>query len=474
MKKVFLAFTICSYCFSLHSQDHVTPYIAIDTPVVAFTHSLLIDGRGTVALNDQTVVIRDGKIIMVGPTATTTPPSGAYVIDMTGKTITPGFVMMHEHMYYTTPSNGEFSRFNQLDYTFPKMYLAGGTTTARTAGSVDPLSDLNLRKWIAEGVILGPDLDITAPYLQYGKSFGLMQWLPVESDEELLIYMRQWKNMGFTSFKMYEGMPDDKMKLAINTAHDMNVKITGHICSVSFRDAASLGIDNLEHGFIVASDFVENREKNECPGMPIRWEGMIAFDVDGPEIIDLIKHLVQNEVAITSTLPVFETFAKGRPVIYAEALDALSPRFRESYLRNWSAINSFSDTLAAAALKREMVWEKAFFDAGGLLLAGTDPTGYGGVIAGFANMREIEMLAESGLTVEQAIQVSSYNGAVYLGLEEQIGSIEVGKDADLVVIDGDLLENLANIRKIQWVFKHGVGYDSQKIWEATKGKVGIY
>jgi len=85
---------------------------------------------------------------------------------MTGKTLTPDFVMMHEHMYYTTPSNGEFSRFNQLDYTFPKMYLAGGTTTARTTGSVDPLSDLNLRKWIAEGVILGPDLDITAPYLQ--------------------------------------------------------------------------------------------------------------------------------------------------------------------------------------------------------------------------------------------------------------------------------------------------------------------
>ena len=148
MKKVFLALTICSYCFSLHSQDHVTPYIAIDTPVVAFTHSLLIDGRGTAALNDQTVVIRDGKIIMVGPTASTTPPSGAYVIDMTGKTLTPGFVMMHEHMYYTTPSNGEFSRFNQLDFTFPKMYLAGGTTTARTTGSVDPISDLNLKRWI--------------------------------------------------------------------------------------------------------------------------------------------------------------------------------------------------------------------------------------------------------------------------------------------------------------------------------------
>ena len=120
-----------------------------------------------------------------------------------------------------------------------------------------------------------------------------------------------------------------------------------------------------------------------------------------------------------------------------------------------------------------MVWEKQFYDAGGLLLAGTDPTGSGRTVAGYGSRREIELLVEAGFTPLQAVKIATLNGAVYLGRNKEIGSIEKGKQADLVVLDGDLEKDIKNIRNTEIVFKKGIGFDSKKIFESVKGKVGL-
>jgi imidazolonepropionase-like amidohydrolase len=114
------------------------------------------------------------------------------------------------------------------------------------------------------------------------------------------------------------------------------------------------------------------------------------------------------------------------------------------------------------------------FAAGGLLLAGPDPTGNGGVVAGFGDLREVELLVEEGFTPEQAIHIASYNGALYLGLESRIGSLGVGKDADIVIVKGDPSNRINDIENVETVFEDGIGYDTQKLLDSVKGKYGEY
>ena len=122
---------------------------------------------------------------------------------------------------------------------------------------------------------------------------------------------------------------------------------------------------------------------------------------------------------------------------------------------------------------KNLEMEKAFYDAGGLLVVGTDPTGNGGVVSGYSNQRALELLVEGGFTVPEAVRIATLNGAVYLGLDASIGSIEAGKEADLIVVAGDVAADVAAITRMELVFKDGVGFDSAKLFASVKGTVGI-
>ena len=126
----------------------------------------------------------------------------------------------------------------------------------------------------------------------------------------------------------------------------------------------------------------------------------------------------------------------------------------------------------AKLFPKAMAMELAFAKAGGLLVAGTDPTGYGGVVAGFANQRAVELLVEAGFTPLEAIRIATLNGATYLGRQDRIGSIAAGKQADLIVVNGDPTARIADVEKVEIVFKRGIGYDSEKIFSTVKGVVG--
>jgi hypothetical protein len=186
-------------------------------------------------------------------------------------------------------------------------------------------------------------------------------------------------------------------------------------------------------------------------------------------------------VAVTSTLPVFEMDVPGRPTIQQRVLDALSPDARSEFLDNKvraSDASRFrrvygSDTSPwPAAFKKEMEFEHAFAQAGGLLLAGEDPTGMGGVLAGFGDQREVELLVEAGFTPLEAIHIATANGAQFLGEADHIGTVAAGKQADLVVVKGDPSRKIDDIEKVEIVFKDGIGYDSAKLIESVRGTVG--
>ena len=150
------------------------------------------------------------------------------------------------------------------------------------------------------------------------------------------------------------------------------------------------------------------------------------------------------------------------------------PELRDAYLKQFEMTSRMSQSIYSTLLPKAMAMELAFARAGGLLIAGTDPTGGGGVIAGYSNQRALELLVEAGFSPVEAIRVGTLNGAIYLGRERLVGSIEVGKQADLMIVNGDPSTRIADIRNVEFVFKQGIGYDPQKLINSVKGRVGLY
>lgn len=438
-------------------------FTKISAPVVALTHARVIDGTGRPALENQTVIIRDGVIAAIGSEA---PPAGATVVDLTGKSLIPGLVMMHEHLYYPTGPGV----YGQLGASFTRLYLAGGVTTMRTAGNMNGIMDMRLAKRIAAGELPGPAIDATAPYVNGPNTF--LQLHEVTDAEQARKHVAYWAEQGATSLKAYMQISRAALKAAIDEGHRRGMKITGHLCSVTFGEAADLGIDNLEHGFFPATDFVADKQPDVCPGQAPGQQTIAALDENSPAFTALVKKLVDHRVALTSTLTVFETLTPGRPE--PPGLDVLAPQLRESFERARQRVVQNPQSTYTTLFARGMKLERAFVRAGGQLIAGTDPTGAGGVVPGYSNHRQVELLVEEGFTPVEAISIATLNGARYLGRERSIGSIAVGKHADLVVIDGDPSTTIADIRKVETVFKRGVGYDPEKLIASVKGQVGIW
>jgi imidazolonepropionase-like amidohydrolase len=441
-------------------------FIKVQAPIVALVHVRVIDGTGAPAREDQTIVIRDGNIAAIGDAAGTAPPAGATLVDLAGKSVMPGLVMLHEHLYYTTGPGV----YGQLGISFSRLYLAGGVTTMRTAGNVNGIMDINLSRRIAAGEMPGPAIDATAPYVNGPSAF--LQMHALKNAEEARAHVAYWAEQGSTSLKAYMQISRSALKAAIDEGHTRGMKITGHLCSVTYGEAADLGIDNLEHGFFAATDFVADKQPDVCPGQARGQQTIAALDENGEPFRALVRKLVDKHVALTSTLTVFETFTPGRPK--PPGLEVLTPQLKESFERAYERAAQNQQSVYAALFPKAMRLERAFAKAGGILVAGTDPTGAGGVVPGYADQRQIELLVESGFTPLEAISIGTLNGAKYLGRDARIGSIALGKQADLVVVAGNPTATIADIRRVETVFKNGVGYDPQKLVESVKGQVGIW
>jgi enamidase len=444
----------------------VRQFVAVDTSLVALTHVRVIDGTGARPRENQTVVIRDGGIASVGD-ASTPIPSGALVMDLTGKSVIPGLVLVHEHLYYPT-GPGVYANLSE---SFSRLYLAGGVTSMRTGGNMNGYGEINVKKSIDRGERAGPWIDATAPYLE-GPGLGLAQVHELTDAADARRLIDFWNDAGATSLKAYMHITRDMLKASVDEGHKRGLKITGHLCSVTYREAAELGIDNLEHGFFAATDFVADKKPDVCPGQAVGQASVAAVDPNSEAVKSLIKELVQRKVALTSTLTVFETFTPGRPM--PPGIDVLDPILKEQFEQRYAQAQRNPRSNYATLFPKARQLEIDFYRAGGLLLAGTDPTGGGGVIPGYSDQRAIELLVESGLTPLEAIKVGTLNGATYLGRGDRVGTIAVGKQADLVVIDGDPSARIEDIRKVSVVFKQGIGYDPAKLIASVKGRVGLF
>ena len=451
----------------------VQAFVVQAAPVLAIVHVRVIDGNGTPAKENQTVLLRDGRIAAVGSHLPL--PEGAATIDGSGQTLIPGLVGMHDHMFYPAPKvNPEANEalYPEQASSFPKLYLAGGVTTIRTTGSTEPYTDLELKKAIDAGLIPGPKMHTTGPYLE-GKGSFAPQLHELTGADDARMTVEYWIAEGATSFKAYMHITRAELSAAILAAHARDIKVTGHLCSIGLAEAADLGIDNLEHGLVVDTEFTDGKQRDVCPDTKAATAHLATMSVDSPPIQGLIRHLVDRHVAVTSTLPVFETFVPGRAPQEVRVLDAMLPEARVEYLKSRERLAGMNDSPWPKVFALEMAFERAFVQQGGTLLAGLDPTGYGGVIAGYGDQREVELLVEAGFAPIEAIQIATMNGARFLGEEREIGSIEPGKAADLVLVKGNPATDIKDIENVVLVFKDGVGYDPARLVKAANGTVGL-
>jgi enamidase len=446
--------------------DPVKAFVAVDAPVVVLTNARVIDGTGAAPRANQTIVIENGNIADLGDSGRVQIPGGATVIDLAGKSVIPGLVMVHEHLYYPTGPGV----YGQLGESFSRLYLAGGVTTMRTGGNVNGFMDLNLKRLVERGARAGPAIDATAPYVNGPNTF--VQMHTINSADEARRHVAYWADVGATSVKAYMQISRAGLAATIDEAHKRGMKVTGHLCSVTYAEAADLGIDNLEHGFLAATDFVADKEADVCPGQRPGQESIVALDADGAAFQRLIEKLVEKRVALTSTLTVFETFTPGRPL--PPGLDVLTPQLKQRFEETHATVAKNAQSIYVKLFPKALALERAFVRAGGLLVAGTDPTGSGGVIPGYSNQRQIELLVEAGLSPVEAIAIGTLNGARYLGRAARVGSIAKGKQADLVVVNGDPSTNIADIRKVETVFRQGMGFNPAALIDSVRGFVGIW
>src|SRR5258708_7413541 len=299
----------CMNCFAQAPQSDRQQFIRAEAPVIALMRVRVIDGTGAAPRENQTIIIANGKIQSIKPDAEAELPPNVLLLNLRDYTVLPGLVGMHDHMFF--PMGGNPPIYSNMSSSFPRLYLALGVTTIRTTGSVSPYTDLEVKKLIDADRMIGPKMHITAPYLEGVGSFTpVMHTLTGPDDARRMV--NYWADQGATSFKAYMNITRDELRAVVEEAHKRGLKVTGHLCSVGYREAAEIGIDNLEHGLLPDSEFVADKQPDKCPGAAVN-ASLLKLDLNSDAAKETIRVLVAKKVAITSTLPVFEAGALLAP-----------------------------------------------------------------------------------------------------------------------------------------------------------------
>lgn len=439
-------------------SEHVLKYVKYSSNVLALTHARVIDGTGRPAKIDQTLIISDGYIQAIGKSGELDIPKNATSINLSGKTVIPGIVGVHNHLHIPGfPFVGEVAS---------KLYLAAGVTTIQTCGSASPQKEIELAERIEKGEFAGPDIITSGPY--FTGPGGNPNMIIPRDEKHIRDTIQHWTNKGVRWFKVYRNTRPNDLKVIIDEAHKQNAKVTGHLCSITFEQATKLGIDGIEHGLNSTSDFRKNKTFGVCDGS----RGYIdSIDISAKEVKQLQQFMINEDVFLTSTLAIYESSIPKRAYADERSIAAMSPFLLAQYQerrKRYDSLQSTEDT-REARLKRIMAFERQFFKMGGTLTTGVDAGRH--VLPGFGDQRNYELLIEAGFSTEEAIQIMTGNGAEALERND-IGIIQEGKRADFVILNGILEQDASVIKKVETVFKNGFGYDASLLLKTVQGQFG--
>lgn len=418
----------------------------------------IIDGTGAELKERWDVLISDERIVKIGPNLTI--PEHTTVVDISGLSLLPGLIDVHGHIYM-----GSTDRIsNQKSYL--KLYLAGGVTTIYSPGEYDAEGTLRLQSRIKNRQEAGPDILTTGPYFDHSPS--QVPWINgIESLEELESQFSEWKEK-IDGIKVYTSITSKELSRLIELADSQNLPVTGHLGSITAVEAIDLGIDGLEHGIFGMPEFFDS---GFTPNSIACQSG--NFDLTDPEIKRFIEKIIENRVYLTPTIVTFKAMLTDFEPVTAQwqkylSKDVLSSVSKlEQMLKN----NQGMQDCIKNGLDNQNKMLKEIYDKGGLIVTGTDPVGPM-IIPGFALHREMDLLVKAGLPPMAAIQAATLNAARALRKEAEFGSIEAGKLANLIVVEGDPSRNIGDIGNTVMVFKHGKQFNPKELRESVLGKIG--
>ncbi len=424
-------------------------FVVYDSDNILLQNLRVIDVIDKNVLEGYSILISHGKISKVERSGEIKVPPDVLRIDLEGRTALPGLVMLHEHLNYFSGRG----IWDAHPFSFPKLFLAAGVTSIRTAGAENPTYDLNLKKRIDSGNAPGPTIFVTGPFFN-GASGGFLGDFVLADYESARKATAFWADRGSTSFKVYTDISGPALKGVIDEAHSRGLIVTGHLGKMSCTEAAELGIDNIEHGFgSCAHDLGLSLEKD--------WE----LSPDDENVTRLIDLLVEKKVVLTVTP--FSDSDIGDP----EQLEYLSADQRE---RIAGLIKNRPPHMPRGSNEKKLrPLEKLFVEKGGKIVLGADAADFG-VIPGFQNHNALVTMVKYGWEPMDVIRMATFDGADFLKVADRIGSIETGKAADLIMIRGEPDKQITDIRNIELVFKNGIGYDPKRLRESAKGMVGIH
>jgi imidazolonepropionase-like amidohydrolase len=429
-------------------------YLADAATTFVLENVRLIDGTGAPAQERLTIIIDKGRIAALGKDGVTIP-AGAKRIDLSGHTVLPGLVMMHEHINYF--SGGYV--WDSQPGTVPKLLLAAGVTTARTAGSEAPQVDLNLKKRIDAGAAAGPRLFVTGAYLN-GASGGFLGDTVVGSATDGREVTAYWGGRGATSMKAYSAISPEALRGAAEEANRRGMHVAGHLGEISCVEGAEAGIHTIEHSLTsCAKDF----------GIAPEAMGTFRYDPSSAIAKRLIALLVTKQIVMVSTPTTTEPYDGT-----AEELSMLSPDQLRRYEENVRTPPPWLPPRDAMVSwnSAHRAFERDFVAAGGRLLIGGDASDFG-VVPGYANHRAMIALARGGFSPLQVIKFATSDAAAFLK-QRDVGTVSVGKTADLLVVKGAPDHRIEDVRNVAYVFKEGLAYDPKKLRAAAKGMLGLH
>ncbi|MBX2876967.1 MAG: amidohydrolase family protein [Saprospiraceae bacterium] len=462
MKQSFYSLILLFLVNQVYCQQHKTVYssytnsfLKIDQPHIALRYAKVIDGTGRAAQKRQTLLIEDGIITTIGPVSSIDIPAHYAIIDLEDHTLIPGIVGTHNHM--RLPNSA-------MLYTSPKLHLAAGVTTIQTCGTGNAMEELAIAKDIAQGNQPGPHIVNSSPY--FTGPTGKPHFIRFTDEKRIRDTISYWVEKGVKWFKAYQHTRPSDLAVIIDQAHRLGAKVCAHLCATTYQEAAALGIDAIEHGFIHSYDHAVDREPGRCSGSRAFRSNL---SINSSAVKEVQQVLIDHEVALSSTPSILATQAE----MEADPRDlrALAPYHVQAYQARKKRKKEQGEKwyFKPEWLSKSLAYDLQFFKAGGLLTAGPDPGIYN--LPGFGDQKNYELFIRGGFTPTEAIQVMTSNGARSLGLNK-IGTLAAGMQADLVVLQGDLEEDPSVIRAVEMVFKKGKVYDPKKLLASIQANVG--
>jgi hypothetical protein len=434
-----------------------TKRILPQTEASVFRCGLLIDPASGRILREAVIVTAGGKILWIGEAGSARLPEAFKVVDFSAKTVIPGLIDTHGHLF-----GGLVKRHSSCDLLAP-LFLAAGVTTVRSPGSMEPEGDMGLRNRIDSGRLLGPRYFHSGPYIE-GDPVTVGWMNPVRTTEEVRLKIEEWIKAGATSVKVYANMKGDLLRTAIEFGHLQGVKVIGHLGATPWKEAILMGIDELFHGILALPEITPADTAAKDPKDPYAW--LASVDLARPEVQDILRLAAEAGVVLTPTAVVLEPLDiatqhldEEKRFLTPEAWAKVEERIAKPFISNGPQV---------MAKIRQFI--KMAHDAGCVLSTGTDQVGFT-LLPGFGLWREMEIFAEAGLPPMDVLRAATINGARAIGRSDLLGSLEAGKLADFVVLDGNPLEDIRRVRSVHRVVKGGVVFEPESVLKPIVGQI---